>query len=58
MTTQAEGVVKLDGRSRIAIGRYTELEPDGLFRVTRTPNGELLLTPVRTPAPSNLVDKS
>lgn len=44
MTTK-DGYLRLDANKRVSLGRYTELEPGEYYRVTSTPNGELILTP-------------
>lgn len=50
MKVQKEGYAKLDQKNRVAIGRYTELEPGDFYRVERGPGGVLILHPVKAVA--------
>lgn len=47
MKLQNHGYAKLDQKNRVALGRYTELAPGDFYRVERTNQGVLVLTPVR-----------
>lgn len=46
METRNEGFARLDERKRLPLGRYTELESGSYYRVTRSDDGTLTLTPV------------
>lgn len=50
MKLQDAGFAKLDQKNRVAIGRYTELNPGDFYRVERQKDGVLILTPIRVNA--------
>lgn len=41
-----KSIIKIDAKSRVSVGRYTELEPGHYFRIEKGENGVLTLTPV------------
>lgn len=42
-----EGFVSLDDRKRLALARYTDLEPGAYYHVTRHDDGSITLTPAQ-----------
>lgn len=41
-----KGFTRVDDRRRIAVGKYTELQPGDYFRIAQNEDGTLTLTPV------------
>lgn len=50
MTTN-DGMLRLDAKKRVSLGRYTELAAGDFYRLTQTPHGEIVLTPLTPPKP-------
>lgn len=48
-------IIRLDAKSRLSVGRYTELEPGSYFRIEKAEGGTLTLTPVPVEAPETEV---